>query len=214
MGIGTITLWRAKRQVEANLITVKNARARERMAFEGAFGINDMITVPLIHEATAAGICDESRRLQSYQQLIGFYDRIAKTFAPDDHQLEVVAKATRRAGALRIAIDDRRGCDDYARAIDLYEAMSDKVPAAIWYRTDLISTLREYASCPRGTWRSPSGNGSPPSSIRDRRWVTCRQRHQAPLLSQGSDPGVQRPRRDVVRTAPLLTPPTERLPIV
>jgi len=146
MGIGTITLWRAKRQAEANLIEVRNARTKERLAFQGAFGINDRITVPLIHEASVAGIWDKERRRQSYQQLIGFYDGIAKTFAPDDHQLEVVAKAARRAGALRMTLGDRRGCDDYIRAIGLYEAMSTKAPRLIWYRTDLISTLREYAS--------------------------------------------------------------------
>jgi serine/threonine protein kinase len=146
MGIGSITLWRAKRQVEANLIVVKNARATERNAFEGAFGINDWITVPLINDAIDAGIWDEDRRLQSYQQLIDFYDRIVQTVVIDDHQLEVVAKAARRAGSLRILLGDRRGCDDYARAIELYEAMSAKDPASIWYRTDLISTLREYAA--------------------------------------------------------------------
>jgi hypothetical protein len=144
--IGTITLWRAKRQVEANLIKVKSARSQERLAFEGAFSINDMITVPLIQEATFAGIWDEARQLQSYQQLIGFYDRIASTIEPDDHQLEVVAKAARRAGELRLSLVDRRGCADYGRAIELYEAMSARVPEAIWYRTDLISTLREFAS--------------------------------------------------------------------
>jgi len=146
MGIGTITLWRAKRQIEANLIQVKNARTKERLAFEGAFGILDKITVPLIQEATVAGIWDEQLRLQSYQQLVGFYDRIANTFAPDDHQLEVVARAARRAGALRMTLGDHRGCGDYVRTIELYEAMSAKDPRAIWYRTDLISTLREYAS--------------------------------------------------------------------
>jgi serine/threonine protein kinase len=146
MGIGSITLWRAKRQVEANLITVKNARAMERKAFEGAFGINDKITVPLIHVATDAGLWGEELRLQSTNQLIDFYDRIAKTFEPDGHQLEVVAKAARRAGALRMALGDRRGCDDYVRAIERYEAISAQDPGAIWYRTDLIATLREYAS--------------------------------------------------------------------
>ena len=136
------------------------------------------------------------------EQLIDFYDRIAKTFAPDDYQLEVVAKAARRAGALRMTLDDRRGCDDYARAIELYEAMSAKDPVAIWYRTDLISTLWEYASRLEG--------------LGDRRAASARRRRafeiadglladrdtELPLLSQGSDPGVQSPSRDVVRQAP------------
>jgi serine/threonine protein kinase len=138
-------VWQAKRQVEANLRQVTDARNQEHYAIEGLFGINDMITVPLLHEATVAGMWDEERRLQSYRQLIGFYDRIVKTYAPDGYQLEVVAKAARRAGALRMSIGDPRGRDNYARAIDVYEAISAKKPRFIWYRTGLISTLREYA---------------------------------------------------------------------
>ena len=59
MAIGTITLWRAKRQVEANLIKVERRQGQERKAFEGVFGINDKITVPLIHEATVTGMWNE-----------------------------------------------------------------------------------------------------------------------------------------------------------
>ena len=158
MAIGSITLWRAKRQVEANLIAVKNARAMERKAFEGVFGIYDKITVPLIHEATVTGMWSDQLRMESYEQLIDFYDRITKTFVPDDSHLELVAKAARRAGALRIALKDRRGCDDFARAIELYEAMSAKDPVAIWYRTDLISTLREYSSVLDGLGDRPAAS--------------------------------------------------------
>ena len=107
--IATVTLWRAKRAAEANLVKVREARSRERSAFEWAFRINDTITVPLIDEAAVAGIWDEGRRQQSYQHLIFFYDRVAETFEPGDHQLEVVAKAARRAGALRLRLGDRRG---------------------------------------------------------------------------------------------------------
>ena len=57
----------------------------------------------------------------------------------------MVAKAARRAGALRLTLGDRRGLDNYARAIDLYEAMSAREPGRIWYRTGLLSTLGEYA---------------------------------------------------------------------
>jgi serine/threonine protein kinase len=146
MAIGTVTLWRAKRHAEANLIALRNARSKERLAFEELFSINDSITVPLIDDAKVAGIWDENRRLQSYQQLIRFYDRIANTVLPDDYQLEVVAKAARRAGALRMAMRNRGGRDDYARAVDLYESMSVKMPEAIWFRTELISTLCEFAA--------------------------------------------------------------------
>jgi serine/threonine protein kinase len=146
MAIGSITLWRAKLQAEANLVKLKDARNKESLAFEEAFGINDTITVPLIHDATAAGIWAEERRLYAYRQLIAFYDRIARIYVPGGRQPEVAAKAARRAGALRLTLDDRRGCDDYARAIEIYEALSAQVPGAIWYRTALISTLRDYAS--------------------------------------------------------------------
>jgi hypothetical protein len=146
LAIGALALWRAKRQAEANLIRLKDAQVKERLAFEGAFGINDAITIPLINDAVIMGTWSAERRLQAYDQLICFYDRIATAFVPDDHQREVVAKASRKAGALRIMVGDRHGCADYARAIKLYEEMSAKAPAAIWYRTDLISTLREYAS--------------------------------------------------------------------
>jgi serine/threonine protein kinase len=145
MAIGTILLWRTKRQLEANLTKVREARFQERMALEGFFLVNDTITVPLIDEATVAGRWDEARRLQAYQQLIMEFDRIAGTVNPDDHQREVVAKAARRAGALRIAIGDLRGLKDYARAIGLYEGMAAEAPARIWYRTSLVSALREYA---------------------------------------------------------------------
>ncbi len=158
MAIGSIALWRAKRQVEANLIAVRNARAMERKAFEGVFGIYDKITVPLIHQATVTGMWSDQLQTESYEQLIDFYDRITKTLVPDDSHLEVVAKAARRAGALRIAVKDRRGCDDYARAIELYQAISAKKPAAIWYRTDLISTLREYSSVLEGLGDRPAAS--------------------------------------------------------
>jgi serine/threonine protein kinase len=145
MAIGTFMLWRTKQQLEANLTKVRDARNREHVAFERAIGINDAITVPLLREAAAAGIWDEGRRLQSYQTLILFYDEVARTFTPGDPQVEVVAKAARRAGALRMTLGDRRGLEHFARAVDLYEAMSARSPRMIWYRTDLISTLREYA---------------------------------------------------------------------
>ncbi len=183
------------------------------MAFEGAFDINDTITVPLIDEATVAGMWDEGRRLQSYQHLIIFYDRIAKTFEPDDHQLEVVAKAARRAGALRMTLGDRRGVDDYARAIDLYEAMSAKVPGAIWYRTESDLHASGVCRAVSRTRRSRSGLGSPPSSLRDRRGAARRSELQAALFSQGSDPGVQRPLEMLYRQAPTRPPPTGRSPI-
>ena len=124
MLIGTVTLWRAKRQVEANLEKVTAARVQERQAFEGAFGIDEMVTVPLLRAATEAKIWDEDRIRQSYQLMVGVYDRIARTPDPDVHQFEVVVKATRRVGALRMTLGDRRGLDDYARAIDLYKAMT------------------------------------------------------------------------------------------
>jgi eukaryotic-like serine/threonine-protein kinase len=146
MGIGTITLWRAKQQADKDLTAVRVARLRERQALEGIFLVNDTLTVPLLDAANVAGIWDEGRRLQSYQQLILLYDQIVKTVAPDDGHVEVIAKAARRAGALRMALRDRRGLDDYTRAIGFYEAMSAKFPERIWYRTGLLSTLREYAT--------------------------------------------------------------------
>jgi serine/threonine protein kinase len=145
MGIATVALWRSKRQVDATLIKIRDARIQERLAFEGAFSINEAITLPLIEEATSAGVWDKERRLYAYRELIAFFDRIAEVFAADDHQLEVVAKALRRAGGMRLAIGDRRGCRDYSRAIELYEVMSARTPQAIWYRTGLISTLREFS---------------------------------------------------------------------
>jgi serine/threonine protein kinase len=144
MAIGTLMLWRTNRQLEANLRQVREARLQERMALEGLFLINDTITVPLIEEVTTAGRWDEGRRLQAYQQLIMEFDRIAATPKPDDHQREVVAKAARHAGALRVAVGDRRGLQDFARAIGLYEGMAAEAPGRIWYRTSLISALREY----------------------------------------------------------------------
>ncbi len=105
-----------------------------------------MVTVPLLHEATVAGIWDEDRRRQSYELLIGYYEKIATTLAPERFREQVVAQAARRAGALRLKLADRQGLSDYARAIELYEAMAARTPGAIWYRTDLLSTIREYAS--------------------------------------------------------------------
>jgi hypothetical protein len=145
MAIGTITLWRAKRQVEENLAKTNEARRREFQAFIKSFGINDRITFPLLHEAAVAGIWDKDRRLQSYKLLINHYDEIAKTLTPDGLRAEVVAQAARRVGALRMAVGDRSGLDDYARAIHQYETISARTPDRIWIRADLISTLLEYA---------------------------------------------------------------------
>ena len=50
------------------------------------------------------------------------------------------------APVLRMAISDRHSRADYARAIEVYEALAAKTPKAIYYRTGLIATLREYAS--------------------------------------------------------------------
>jgi eukaryotic-like serine/threonine-protein kinase len=147
MAIGTVTLWRAKQQVEATLIKIRDARVQERLAFEGAIRINDTITIPLINDATEVGVWNERRRLDALRELVTFFDKVASTFEPDDHQLEVVAKAARRAGAVRMTIGEKQGRSDYAHSIELYEAMAAKTPAAIWYRTSLISTLLEYAGC-------------------------------------------------------------------
>ena len=146
MGIGTMTLWRAKQQADADLLSVRAARKQERLTLENLFLVNDTITIPLLESARAAGTWDEGRLRQSYEQLIFLYDQIAKPDAPDNQQVEVVAKAARRAGALRMALGRRRGLDDYARAVDLYEEMSARAPDRLWYRTGLLSTLREYAS--------------------------------------------------------------------
>ena len=143
--IGAVTLWRAKQDAEANLAKVRAAQHQERFSIEEIVRINDTITVSLIDEATAGGLWKDQRKRQAYEQLIRFYDQMAKSYAPDDRQKEIVAKAARRAGALRTALGDRRGLADYARAIEVYEAMSATIPAAIWYRTWLISTLREMA---------------------------------------------------------------------
>jgi serine/threonine protein kinase len=145
MAIGMITLWRAKRQAEENLAKVTEARKQEFRAFDWAIGINDMVTVPLIQEATSAGVLDQGRRLASYRQVLSFYTWMVKTLPAQGLRIEVVAKAARRAGGLRLMIGDRGGLDDYARAIQLYEGMAAGTPDAIWYRADLISTLREYA---------------------------------------------------------------------
>lgn len=144
MVIGTVALWRAMRQAEAHLARVNEAREQEALAFLKSFGINDMVTVPLLHEAGVAGLWDEDRRRQSYALLLRYYDEIAQNLAPEHLRTQVVAQAARRAGALRLIRADRRGLSDYARAIELYEAMAARSPEAIWYRTDLISTLREY----------------------------------------------------------------------
>jgi serine/threonine protein kinase len=146
MAIGTLALWRAKQEAETNLAKIKDARSREAAAFLKAFGVNDMVTVPLLHEATVAGIWDEERRRQSYKLLIGYYDEIATKLAPENFRTQVVAQAVRRAGALRLQLADRQGLSDFARAIELYEALSARTPEAVFYRTDLMSTLREYAS--------------------------------------------------------------------
>jgi hypothetical protein len=146
IGVATVMLWRPKQQAEARLIKIRDARSQERVTFEGAFRIHDAITLPLIDEAFATGVWDLERKKTAYQQMIGFYERVAPMFAPDEHELEVVAMASRRSGLLRIAIADLSVSSDFERAIELYEALSNKRPKAIWYRTDLISTLREYSS--------------------------------------------------------------------
>lgn len=152
MAIGTGTLWRAKRQAEESLAQVTEARNREKeahnrefIAFMKSFGVNDMVAVPLLREATAARIWDKTRLEQSYNLMIRYYDEIARTLESGRQRGEVVAQAARRAGALRLAVGDRRGLEDLDRAIRQYEAISAGSPANIWYRTDLISTLREYA---------------------------------------------------------------------
>ena len=159
MVIGTITLWQGKREVEATLTKVNEARAREKaahdreidaqtrefVAFMKSFGVNDMVAVPLLREATARGIWDPERSRQAYAMLIQYYDQVARSLAREGRKGEVIAQAFRRAGGLRMAIGDRRGLDDLERAIGQYEAIAAKSPASVWYRTDLISTLREYA---------------------------------------------------------------------
>ena len=44
-----------------------------------------------------------------------------------------------------MAVGDRRGLDEYALAIRVYEATAARTPDRIWIRADLISTLLEYA---------------------------------------------------------------------
>jgi serine/threonine protein kinase len=144
MAIGALSLWRAKREAEVSLAKISNARVQERTAIEKIFRFNDGITVPMIDEATKNE--SDDRRREAYKQLIGFYDGIVRSYSIDDHQIEVVARASRRAGALRLAVGLHEGFDNYAHAAEVYEALIVRVPAALWYRTDLMTTLRELAS--------------------------------------------------------------------
>jgi serine/threonine protein kinase len=146
MAIGTLMLWRAKRQAEKDLEQVKQAGLQEFQAIAKSISILDMVTVPLLHEAGNAERGDPVRRRQSYDILIRYCDEIARHLPPGGHRVEVRAQAARRAGALRLELANRQGLDDYAYAIDLYEAIAARNPERIWCRADLISTLREYAS--------------------------------------------------------------------
>jgi hypothetical protein len=146
MAIGTVALWQAKRQAEKDLERVQQAGLQEFQAIAKSISILDMVTVPLLHEARNAKWEDPVRRRQSYDILIRYCDEIARHLPPGDHRVEVMAQAARRAGALRLELANRQGLDDYAYAIDLYEAIAAKAPKRIWCRADLISTLREYAS--------------------------------------------------------------------
>jgi hypothetical protein len=145
MAIGTLTLYRAKRQADEDLRRVTQSQKEEFLALIKSVGIMDLVTVPLLHDAAAAGILDDDRRRQSFGLVIHYYDEIARTLSPEIHRIEVLAQAARRAGALRLELGDRRGLDDYAHAIELYETMAARSPDRIWYRADLISTLREFA---------------------------------------------------------------------
>ena len=159
------------------MIKLREARSQERLAFEGAFHIHEAITLPLIDEAFTTGVWHDDRRQTAFQQMIGFYERVGKMFAPDEHQLEVVAMASRRSGALRMVIaDDSAVRTDYERAIEIYEALSKKTPQAIWYRTSLISVLREVAA---GSPREKATVKQP------RRAATARTKSQAGWLTIG-----------------------------
>ena len=112
----------------------------------------------LIHEATEAGMWSDHRRMDAFRELVELLRRITRTFEPDDHHLEVVAKAARRAGAVRMAIREHQGCADYAHAIELYEAMSAKNPERSGIGPSLISTLLEYCKLSRAARRLRSGS--------------------------------------------------------
>ena len=92
----------------------------------------------------SGGPRDEAGR-RPYASLVAFYDRIGGMFTPDDAQGEVSAKASRRAGLLRSILSNPKSDRDYRRALDIYAAMAARHPERIWYRTDAIDTLREYA---------------------------------------------------------------------
>ncbi len=145
MAIGTVFSWRAKQQAEDNLAAVRAIHHRERTAVDGAFSINEVITIPLIEEATRAGVWSTEERRDAYRLLIGFYDQSVQSFSAGGSQSEVAAKAARRSGALRMALGDPAGAQRFVRAIEIYERLAAKLPKAVWYRTGLIATLCEYA---------------------------------------------------------------------
>ncbi len=157
--VGSALLWREKRATDAALVTVRESkqeadaaleslratRVRERLAFEATFVAMDTMTQSRIAaDRLSGGPRDEAGR-RPYASLVAFYDRVGGLFAAGDAQGEVSAKASRRAGLLRSILRDPKADRDYRRALDIYAAMADRHPERIWYRTDAIDTLREYA---------------------------------------------------------------------
>ncbi len=157
--VGSALLWQAKnktdaalasvreskRETDAALETLRAARVRERLAFESTFVAMDATTQARVAADRLSGRPPDGAGRRAYADLIAFYDRIVGLFAANEDQGEIAAKASRRAGLCRTILRDPAADRDYRRAVARYLAMAARWPDRIWYRTEAIDALREYA---------------------------------------------------------------------
>jgi hypothetical protein len=140
----TTVLWLAKRQTDATLAKLQDARIENEAWNQHSLGTLDQITRVLVSGPDDGhGAGDAAKR--ALPLAIQYFDRMAKQFSEDDRLHEVVAQARRQAGFGRLNLGDPRGREDYRDAIRGFGDLARQYPDRIWLSTHLIETLHEYA---------------------------------------------------------------------
>jgi eukaryotic-like serine/threonine-protein kinase len=148
--ISTAVLWVSNRRTDALLrrtdaLLDKNrvARLEGEEAFQRSLGTLDQIIRSVSSESDPSKT-ETAKRV--YPWAIEFYTFIGRRFSESESiSKEVLAKAHRQAGFCRLNMGDRRGRDDYRRAIRGFQDVAARFPDRLWYRTRLIETLLEYS---------------------------------------------------------------------
>ncbi len=145
LSVGTALLWRAKERTDAALQSQKQVLFQMRFANEHSIAQFDQIAQIFSDPSKDSEPLRSMEADQFYRSAIQYYKQLVKMPHEDQLVSELRAKLWRRLGFFRMVLGETAGCDDYERAIQIYESLIHQHPGWIWLQTGLIETLHEYS---------------------------------------------------------------------